>query len=58
MEIISTSIIRGQPSMFVHLARLLTPDPVHRIISCLDPPEYYVYFHVEVVGDCLAHEAL
>ena len=40
MENISTLILRRQLSMFGHVARLPASDPVHRIISCPDPPEW------------------
>ena len=40
MENISTLILRRQLSMFGHVARLPTSDPVHRIISCPDPPAW------------------
>ena len=35
---ISTLILRRQLSMFGHVARLPASDPVHRILSCPDPP--------------------
>ena len=40
MSKISDMVTERQMSMFGHAARLSRDDPVHRIISCPDPPEW------------------